>query len=120
MKESILMRHIKDYLQYCENMGKLLWTRLNAGDIYYNYFCKKEMKTKKHKINLVKKGFPDILIVLPKGKIIFLEVKKEKGKQTEEQREVEEKLKKLGHDYVLIKSIADFQSMLNYYDIDIS
>jgi len=49
------------------------------------------------------------LIVLIKNKCDFLEIKIEKGIQSDAQKLFEEKVKKLGFEYYLIKSFEDYE-----------
>ena len=53
-----------------------------------------------------KKGSPDITCCI-KGKFVGVEVKAPKGHQSSEQKIAEAKIKKLGGDYWLVRSIED-------------
>ena len=53
------------------------------------------------------KGQPDIVIISPTGKITFIELKNKKGKQSEEQKIVQEELQKRNVDYLLWNSFDD-------------
>lgn len=52
------------------------------------------------------RGCPDI-VVLKKGRFIGLEVKNDKGKQSEDQQTTENKIKQCGGEYYLVRSIDD-------------
>ncbi|MEW6097491.1 MAG: VRR-NUC domain-containing protein [bacterium] len=54
------------------------------------------------------KGLPDI-IACKDGKVLFIEVKTEKGKQTAWQRVFQERIEKAGCRYVLVRGIEDLQ-----------
>jgi hypothetical protein len=56
-------------------------------------------------------GASDLIILLP-GKCIFVEVKTEKGKQSEKQIEFEQIVLALGFAYLLVRSLNDFIKQL--------
>ena len=51
------------------------------------------------------------LIVLLNGKCLFIELKAEKGIQSEVQKKFESKVNLLGFDYYLIRSIEEFKKL---------
>lgn len=55
-------------------------------------------------------GVSDTIILLPNGKIIFCEFKDEKGRQSDKQKEFEEILTKLKHEYILVRSLEQFKN----------
>ena len=54
-------------------------------------------------------GVSDMIMILPE-KVIFLEIKTPTGKQSTKQKEFEEKVKKLGHKYFILRSLEDFKN----------
>lgn len=56
-------------------------------------------------------GVSDLIILQPNGKTIFVEVKVEKGIQSEVQKAFEEKVKVLGFEYYLVRSLDDFKNI---------
>lgn len=56
-------------------------------------------------------GVSDLIVILS-GKVVFLEVKTEKGKQSEAQKRFEEKVKSLGHEYFIVRSINEVKEAL--------
>jgi hypothetical protein len=56
-------------------------------------------------------GLADLVIVLP-NKIIFVELKTEKTKQSPSQKEFEVKINSLGYNYYVIRSLAEFQKLI--------
>jgi hypothetical protein len=52
-------------------------------------------------------GYPDLTIIL-KNKVLFIEVKAPKGKESNKQQEIKTKLKNLGHDYFIVRSFDEF------------
>jgi len=56
-------------------------------------------------------GVSDLVIVLP-NKVMFVELKNAKGKQSDKQKRFEEAVKKLNHEYHLVRSLEEFKSIL--------
>lgn len=54
-------------------------------------------------------GVSDLIVLLPNAKTLFIEVKVEKGVQSEVQKRFEEKVKTLGFEYFLVRSLDDFK-----------
>lgn len=69
------------------------------------------VEAKKLKATGLMPGASD-LIVLHGNKCIFVELKTETGIQSESQKEFESKVKALGFDYHLIRSLEQFQSII--------
>lgn len=53
------------------------------------------------------KGVPDIILMLKDGRIVFIEVKREKGVLSSDQVLFQEKCLKLGFEYLVAKSLDD-------------
>ena len=60
----------------------------------------------------VRPGVADLCVLLPKGKTLWVEVKRPMGKQTQHQKDFEKKCKDLGHAYVVVHSLEDFIQVL--------
>lgn len=56
-------------------------------------------------------GASDLVIVL-KDKVVFVEVKTNKGKQSEYQRIFQNKVEALGHEYLIWRSLIDAQKFI--------
>jgi hypothetical protein len=56
------------------------------------------------------KGIPDIICLLPKGKTLLIECKSDKGKMSIEQRDFQIECCRLGHLYIVARSIEDIQA----------
>ena len=52
-------------------------------------------------------GVSDVIAVLP-GKVLFLEFKTATGRQSEKQKDFEETVKALGHDYFICRNFEEF------------
>lgn len=56
-------------------------------------------------------GVSDTIIVVP-GKVIFCEFKDEKGRQRPNQIDFEERVKSLGFDYWIVRTLEDFKNKI--------
>lgn len=59
----------------------------------------------------MRKGVPDIIVLID-GKFIGLEVKAEKGRQSEHQKSFELECKKNGGKYYVVKTLEDVKDVL--------
>lgn len=53
------------------------------------------------------KGQPDLIILLPIGNALFVEVKTAKGRQSDEQKEFQRRVESLGFNYLIWRSVDD-------------
>ncbi len=112
MKETDIQAAIITYLGVLENQGKIWFSRLNN--------IPPVIKDNNGKVSGFrrlprgcKKGIPDILIIT-KGRTIAMEVKTPKGKQSPEQKVVEDSFKKQGKEYHVVRSLEDAIKVLGY------
>lgn len=68
------------------------------------------IEAKKMKATGLLPGVSD-LIILQQGKTLFIELKIEKGVQSESQKDFEERVKLLGFEYHLIRSLESFKAL---------
>lgn len=64
------------------------------------------------KVALCPPGTPDLLLILPDGKSLFIEVKSERGKLTPSQKEMHATLELLGHRVIVARSVGDVLEVL--------
>lgn len=69
------------------------------------------VEAKKMKATGLLPGVSDLIIIQP-DKVLFIELKIEKGVQSESQKDFEERIKKLGYEYHIIRSLNDFKNLL--------
>ena len=60
----------------------------------------------------LRSGVADLVLLLKGGKTVFLEVKTDKGRQSENQKEFEKEIKKLDFDYYIVRSVEDVEEIL--------
>ena len=115
MKESDLKRTVSDYLQIGMNQRKWYYDRLNSGSAFVG--------TPQHprRIKLCREGTADFMVLVgvihrevwAYTRIIFLELKSEKGKQRPEQEDFQLDVEYQGAEYFIIRSIEELQEILN-------
>jgi len=112
MKESELKYAVEEYLQYGMNQGKWYFDRLNAGSVLV------KRGEKVYRIELCREGTADFLVLtmfqcgLWIPRIIFLELKSEKGKQRPEQGAFQKLVEAQGASYFVIRSIEELEQAL--------
>ena len=107
MKESDIQKQILDYLLILENMGKLYYSRFNTVGIYdpkYKGYRKPSIHNKS--------GIPDIMVIKDR-QVIFLEVKSDKGKQSEAQHDFHEVCRSEGILYYVVRSLDEVINIIN-------
>lgn len=95
-QEHLLQTSIIQYLR----LKKILVFAVPNG-AKRNLFVAKQLKDEG-----VLAGVSDLIIVL-KNKVVFVEIKTNKGRQQKTQKEFQKKVEELGHDYLIWRSIDD-------------
>jgi len=54
-------------------------------------------------------GVADLIILTPNARTIFVEMKTEKGKQSDKQKEFEQSVKEKGFDYFVCRTFDEFK-----------
>jgi len=57
-------------------------------------------------------GVSDLVVITPKSKVLFVELKTEIGKQSQSQKEFETRVSLLGFQYHIIRSLEQFQNLI--------
>jgi hypothetical protein len=103
MRESTIQKSILDYLKL---RGDCWFTRLNSGKIQTAW---------RSWVQLAPKGSPDI-IVCYQSKFISFEVKKPKEKQDPEQKKSEDKIKRSGGYYFVVRSVGEVKEIFKEWE----
>lgn len=106
MKESDVKKGIEDFLQLQQNLGKLVFNRLNSGSLLAVY------GGRNYKVNLCQTGTPDY-IVHKEGFTVYFEVKRPKGQLSPEQVAFHAELEKHGIPVATVESVEEVASWLN-------
>jgi hypothetical protein len=69
------------------------------------------METKRKVNTGLLRGVSDLIIIIP-NKILFIELKIEKGIQSEVQKEFQKRVEALGFEYHLVRSLEQFKTTL--------
>lgn len=56
-------------------------------------------------------GVSDLVVILP-NKVLFVELKTERGKQSKSQKEFEVKIKSLNYNYYIIRNLENFKELI--------
>lgn len=57
-------------------------------------------------------GVSDLIVILPNSKILFVELKNDKGTQKEKQLDFESRIKELNLPYYLVRSLEQFKTII--------
>jgi len=58
-------------------------------------------------------GASDLIVILPNGKLFFIELKIEKGIQSDKQKHFENRVSDLGFKYKIIRTLDEFKNFVN-------
>lgn len=58
-------------------------------------------------------GVSDTIVILPNGRLIFVEFKTAKGVQSKSQKEFEKRVTAHGYDYYIVRSLEEFKELIN-------
>ena len=116
LTEAQIKRACQDYLEYQQNLGKLMFLRLNSGD-----FIEVRGDTRR-RIQGCPKGTADFIVIrkwYPRGApnkwetiVTFIEIKSPSGKTTKVQDEFAELVEKQGAEYYVSRSIEELEEIL--------
>ena len=129
MKEADLKLAVSDYLKYGTNQGRWYASRLNSGIAYI------KRGDKYYAITLCEEGTADFMVIMGnremvwkqleyrkcdysyqnlgrRSKVIFLELKGDKGKQRPEQGAFQKLVEAQGAEYAVIRSIEELENVL--------
>ena len=103
--ETDLQKQVIKYLDLVLPSQSLVHHSPNEGNHKIQYFHKQKLMG-------VVKGFPDLMILLPKTKPLFIELKQPGNYPTEQQRNIGSLLIDLGNEYAVCRSLQEVQAFL--------
>jgi hypothetical protein len=111
MTESKLQQDIFNFYQnnYClkfHNPRGLIFSIPNGG-------TRNKLEAITMKATGLLAGASDLIIILPNGKLFFIELKIEKGIQSDKQKEFENRVSDLGFEYKIIRSLDEFKNFIH-------
>jgi hypothetical protein len=111
MTEDQLQAQIYTYYNnnYClknQNPRGIIFSVPNGGTRFV-------VEAKKLKQTGLLSGVSDLILITPKGKAIFLELKTQTGKQSDSQKDFEIRIKNLGYKYYIIRTLEEFKELIN-------
>ena len=103
--EKEISQAIGQVLDYAQVLGEIKYhDRLNSGAM----IIAARGPNKRRAIRLCKPGTPDRYVILRNGKMVWIEVKTQKGRQTPDQQQFQEMIESLtGHYYILARSATE-------------
>lgn len=113
MKEAQVLRQIRQYLDFLSSAGKLYYNRVTTqGKVYGNGVNQRFIP------NGDMMGMPDLIIYLPFGKVMFVEVKGTRGVLSEGQENWKRRVEKLGHKYCVVHSLDEVCLLMSECGVD--
>ena len=107
--EKDIKRTIEEYLSIRMAQGKLIFFRLNNGDIIIQ-----DEKTRRFKGCGITGASDFLVITAPDwgNDINFIECKSDTGKQSADQKAFQEMVEKLGCEYILARTLEDVSEII--------
>ena len=107
MTESKIQQQIVEYFNntYClkhHNPRGLIFSIPNGG-------TRNKLEAITLKATGLLAGVSDLIVILPNGKLIFVEIKTDTGKMSEKQIDFQQRVEALGFEYLLIRSLDEFK-----------
>lgn len=110
MKESNILKQI---ILYVSERGYMP-LRLNSGKFYQGTLRNTpeygEILTKLRHIAGTVEGTADLLVILDRGRVLWIETKTRTGRQREAQKRFQAEVERLGHNYVLARNLEDVKN----------
>lgn len=111
MTESKLQQEIFNYYQnnYClktHNPRGVIFSVPNGG-------TRNKLEALTLKATGLLPGVSDLIVILPNGKILFIEIKTETGIQSPAQKDFQHRITTLNYEYHLVRSLEEFQRVIN-------
>lgn len=79
---------------------------------HVNNKARNAIEGNKFKAMGVVKGVSDLVLILPRGRVIWIELKTASGSQLPDQAAFQRKVEQRGHTYIIIRSLEEFQALI--------
>ncbi len=63
----------------------------------------------------IQPGIPDLIVALPAGRVVWVELKTPRGRVSKTQEEIHSRLSQAGHLVFVVRSFEDFRRLLDYF-----
>lgn len=83
---------------------------------HVNNKAKNKIEGNQMKAKGVVAGVSDFIYLAKNGKVLFIELKTDEGKQSKEQKEFEQIAKDRGHLYFVVRSVKEFFDLIQEYN----
>ena len=107
--EDNLQRQVASYLEIVK--PDCAWTHFPAGE------ARTAVTGAKLRRFGLKRGWPDMIFVLPGGRFAAVELKAPTGRQSPDQKAVQASIEQLGGFYVVCRSLADVEAALKSWGV---
>jgi hypothetical protein len=99
-------------IQVDEGSEARLQNKITKWAYEHGYPCQSNRQTSKAR-GLLTPGWPDVCLILPRRRVLFIECKSAKGIMRDEQKHLRQRFIFLGHEYHLVKSFRRFLELVN-------
>lgn len=107
MTEAVILRHCTQVLALCRNARLLAFRRINVSPVIRGG-GKQKLRFSKNEMS----GFSDLIVFLPGGVTLFIELKTQEGTQSDDQIEFESDICPFGHRYHVVRSAPELEVIL--------
>lgn len=107
--EADLLVQARWLLDLLERFGKLTYTRIHVGGMVFGGKLVKNQEMK---------GFADLEIVA-NGKVLYVELKSEKGTRSQEQYTFQERMERSGAKYLLCRRLEELVDALEEFGVQV-
>ena len=104
MKESQIQTAIEQYLRVLEQNGRLVYIKHNSGAYRTGTGGF---------VRFGRSGSSDFLLFVDHGRRIHIKKKAEKGRQSKSQRDYQRLVERLGHKYLVVRSLKEVASLFD-------
>lgn len=109
-REKDVLASCKQIARLHEGAGHLVCIRLSVGGIPRG-------NGQQWSRNMDMKGITDLVVLITGGPVLWVEVKAEDGRLSEDQKEFARRLARVGHPCRVVRSVQEFERLLAEYGV---